>query len=236
MKEIKILHLFPKLLSLYGEYGNLLVLKTTLENHGYAVKIDPYEDGALTLEGYDLVYVGTGTEDNLMEAVRRLMSHSEKIAASISGGTQWLATGNAMTLFGAEITRFGAVSKALGCFDYTTELQDDRRYLGDVLTETAFGNPLVGFINTSSIYKGISSPLLTLKLGAKLGNDKKSAADGIHTSNFYGTQLIGPVLVKNPHFLCHLCRELTGAEIAIDMDTNIQKAYQVALKELSARA
>ena len=235
MKEIKILHLFPKLLSLYGEYGNLLVLKTTLENHGYAVKIDPYEDGALTLEGYDLVYVGTGTEDNLMEAVRRLMPHSEKIAASISSGTQWLATGNAMTLFGAEITRFGAVSKALGCFDYTTELQDDRRYLSDVLTETAFGNPLVGFINTSSVYKGISSPLLTLKLGAKLGSDKKTAADGIHTGNFYGTQLIGPVLVKNPHFLCHLCRELTGAEIAIDMDTNIQKAYQVALKELSAR-
>ena len=162
MKEIKILHLFPKLLSLYGEYGNLLVLKTTLENHGYAVKIDPYEDGALTLEGYDLVYVGTGTEDNLMEAVRRLMPHSEKIAASIYGGTQWLATGNAMTLFGAEITRFGAVSKALGCFDYTTELQEERRYLGDVLTETEFGSPLVGFINTSSVYKGISSPLLTL--------------------------------------------------------------------------
>lgn len=236
MKEIKILHLFPKLLSLYGEYGNLLVLRTTLENHGYAVKIDPYEDGALTLEGYDLVYVGTGTEDNLMEAVRRLMPHSEKIAASISGGTHWLATGNAMTLFGAEITRFGAVSKALGCFDYTTELQDDRRYLGDVLTEMAFGSPLVGFINTSSIYKGISSPLLTLKLGDKLGSDKNSAADGIHTGNFYGTQLIGPVLVKNPHFLCHLCRELTGAEVSIDMDTNIQKAYQVALKELSARA
>jgi CobQ-like glutamine amidotransferase family enzyme len=140
-----------------------------------------------------------------------------------------------MTLFGAEITRFGSVSKALGVFDYTTELQDDRRYLGDVLTETAFGSPLVGFINTSSIYKGISSPLLTLKLGANLGSDKKTAADGIHTGNFYGTQLIGPVLVKNPHFLCHLCRELTGAEIAIDMETNIQKAYQVALKELSAR-
>ena len=235
MKEIKILHLFPRLLSLYGEYGNLLVLKTTLENHDCAVKIDHYEDGALTLEGYELVYVGTGTEDNLMEAVRRLMPHRAQIAASISGGTQWLATGNAMTLFGAEITRFGSVSKALGVFDYTTELQDDRRYLGDVLTETAFGSPLVGFINTSSIYKGIPSPLLTLKLGANLGSDKKTAADGIHTGNFYGTQLIGPVLVKNPHFLCHLCRELTGAEVSIDMDANIQKAYQVALKELSAR-
>ena len=31
MKEIKILHLFPKLLSLYGEYGNMAVLRSTLE-------------------------------------------------------------------------------------------------------------------------------------------------------------------------------------------------------------
>ena len=234
MKEIKILHLFPKLLSLYGEYGNLAVLRSTLDNHGCTVQIDQYEDGSLSLEGYDLVYVGTGTEDNLMEAIRRLMPCKAQIKASVAG-SHWLATGNAMTLFGTTVSRQGAVSEALGCFDYTTVIHDDRRYLGDVLTEAAFESPLVGFINTSSVYEGVTTSLLTLKLGTKLGNDKKGCADGIHAGNFYGTQLIGPVLVKNPHFLCHICRELTGAEIAIDMDTNIQKAYQVALKELSAR-
>lgn len=235
MKEMKILHLFPKLLSLYGEYGNLLVLRTTLENHGYAVQIDQYEDGALSLEGYDLIYVGTGTEDNLMEAIRRLMPYAAQISASISGSTHWLATGNAMTLFGTTVSRYGTVSQALGCFDYTTDIQDDRRYLGDVLTEAAFGSPLVGFVNTSSIYKGIATPLLTLKLGTMLGNEKNGGADGIRAGNFYGTQLIGPVLVKNPHFLCHICSELTGTEVTIRHDTNIQKAYQVAMKELSAR-
>ena len=119
MKEIKILHLFPRLLSLYGEYGNLLVLRTTLENHGNAVQIDQYEDGLLSLEGYDLVYVGTGTEDNLMEAIRRLMPYAAQISASISGGTHWLATGNAMTLFGATVSRYGTDSQALGCFAYS---------------------------------------------------------------------------------------------------------------------
>ena len=235
MKEIKILHLFPRLLSLYGEYGNMAVLRSTLENNGCSVQIDQYEDGPLSLEGYDLVYVGTGTEDNLMEAIRRLMPYRAEIKASITGGTHWLATGNAMTLFGSTVSRYGIVSDALGCFDYTTNIQDDRRYLGDVLTEGAFGSPLVGFINTSSVFEGIASPLLSLKLNPGLGNDKKGASDGIHADSFYGTQLIGPVLVKNPHFLCYLCRELTGTEIVINADTNIQKAYQVALKELSAR-
>jgi CobQ-like glutamine amidotransferase family enzyme len=235
MKEIKILHLFPKLLSLYGEYGNMVVLHSILEKNGYDVQVDSYEDGTLTLDSYDLVYVGTGTEDNLMEAIRRLMPYAAEIKASVAGNTRWLVTGNAMTLFGTAVTRYGAVTQALGCFDYTSAIEDDRRYLGDVLTEAAFGCPLVGFINSSSVFTGITTPLLTLKLNANLGNDKKSNDDGIRAGNFYGTQLIGPVLAKNPHFLCYLCKELTGETFTIDADANIQKAYQVAINELSVR-
>ena len=235
MKEIKILHLFPKLLSLYGEYGNMAVLKSTLAQKGFDVTLDSYENGPLMLEGYDLVYVGAGTEDNLMEAIRRLLPYAAEIKASVAGTTWWLATGNSMTLFGATVTRYEATSQALGCFDYTTTIFDDRRYLGDVLTETAFGGPMVGFINTSSVLTGITAPLLTLKLNTSLGNDKKNNADGIRAGNFYGTQFIGPVLAKNPHFLCHFCRELTGEDFVIIADSNIQKAYQVALTELSAR-
>lgn len=235
MNEIKILHLFPKLLSLYGEYGNVAVLRRTLEQKGFQVQVDSYEGGPLNLEGYGLVYVGAGTEDNLMEAIRRLLPYGDAIKASVASDTCWLATGNAMTLFGAAVTRYEVTSPALGCFDYSATIQDDRRYLGDVLTEAAFGSPLVGFINTSSVFTGVTTPLLTLKLNTSLGNDKKGCMDGIHVGNFYGTQLIGPVLAKNPHFLCHLCRELTGTEVVIDEDTNIQKAYQVALTELSAR-
>lgn len=235
MKEMKILHLFPKLLSLYGEYGNVAVLRSTLAQNGYDVQVDLYENGPLTLEGYDLVYVGAGTEDNLMEAIRRLLPYGDAIKASVAGDTCWLATGNAMTLFGATVTRYEAVSQALGCFAYTATIEDNKRYLGDVLTEAAFGSPLVGFINTSSVFTDVPTPLLTLKLNNNLGNDKKGCMDGIHAGRFYGTQLIGPVLAKNPHFLCHICKELTGTDLVIGEDTNIQKAYQVALNELSAR-
>lgn len=234
MKDIKILHIFPKLLSLYGEYGNVAVLRSTLASCGCTVTVDSYEDGALALDGYDFVYVGAGTEDNLMEAIRRLLPYREQIQASIASN-HWLATGNAMTLFGVSVERGDAVSQALGCFSYTTVLEDNKRYLGDVLTEEVFGSPLVGFINTSSVYKEVGSPLLTLKLNPKLGNAKNGSDEGIHVGKFYGTQLIGPILAKNPHFLCHICQELIGEECTIPADTNIQKAYQVSLTELSAR-
>lgn len=235
MKEIKILHLFPKLLSLYGEYGNLAVLRRTLEENGCTVTVETYENGELPLDTYDFIYVGAGTEDNLLEAIRRLMPYKEAIAASIESGKLWLATGNAMTLFGASITRGEATTDALGCFSYTTAIFDNKRYLGDVLTAEAFGGQCVGFVNTSSVFDGIPSPLLQLQLGAKLGNDKQSPADGIHLHNFYGTQLIGPVLAKNPHFLAHIGSQLTGSEITLSPDSYACKAYAIALSELKNR-
>ena len=137
MKEIKILHLFPRLLSLYGEYGNVAVLEKVLKEEGCAVTVTGWEQGDLDLASFDFIYVGSGTEDNLLEAVKRLNPHAEKIAASIQGGQNWLATGNAMTLFGKTIARRGQESQALGCFGYATELNEQKRFLGDVVTQPA---------------------------------------------------------------------------------------------------
>ena len=235
MNEIKILHLFPRLLSLYGEYGNIAMLRRTLEEQGHRVTLDIFEHGDLCMDSYDFIYVGAGTEDNLLEAIHRLMPHKQAITDSIRDGTLWLATGNAMTLFGSTVTRGEATEAALGCFGYTTTIQDSKRFLGDAVSAEAFGGPIVGFINTSCVYEGISTSLLQLQLGQTLGNDKKSHTDGIREGNFYGTQLIGPVLVKNPHFLEHICRQLTGSDFRLSREGYAQKAYDVALSELNKR-
>ena len=235
MREIKILHLFPRLLSLYGEYANVAVLRRALETLGHVVTVDSYETGEFSVDGYDLIYVGAGTEDNLMEAIRRLMPYKEAIAASIRESALWLATGNAMTLFGTSVKRCQATEAALGCLNYTTDIHESKRYLGDVLSAEAFGGAFVGFVNTSCVYADIATPLLTLRLGTKLGNDKASAESGIRVGNFYGTELIGPVLVKNPHFLAHICKEITGEAVELPKDSYTQKAYDVALAELTKR-
>lgn len=229
MKEIKILHLMPKLLSLYGEYGNVAVFANELRKAGFTVTVDGWENSELNLD-YDLIYIGSGTEDNLLEAVKRLTPHADAIKASIEA-TTWLATGNAMTLFGASITRGDATTPALNTFSYTTAIHNGKRYLGDALT----AEDMIGFINTSSVYEGITSPLFRLLLNPKLGNDKTSADDGIHVDNFYGTQLIGPVLVKNPHFMEKIAAEVTGESLPLSPDSNIRKAYNISLNELKKR-
>ena len=232
MKEIKILHLFPRLLSLYGAYGNVAMLRSTLEEKGCAVTVCECEDGNADYSAYDFIYVGSGTEDNLMVALQRLMPHAEKVKESIDSGKVWLATGNAMALFGKTLTRAEELP-AIGAFDYAATIDDSKRFLGDVLT--AKEPATLGFINTSCIFKGIENPLLELYLNKNLGNDKVSAFDGIREKNFFGTQLIGPFLVKNPHYMEMVCSLLIGEEITVDKDSNMAKAYAVALKELKAR-
>ncbi len=224
--EVKILHLFPRLLSLYGEWGNVAVLKMTLESLGHTVTVTECEDGKAEFGAYDLCYVGAGVEDNLPIALKRLLPQVTAIRESVSAGKLWLATGNAMALFGRTLDGTAAV----GLFGYETSISN-KRFLGDVLSDDG----TLGFINTSCVYKGVEKPLLTLKLGAAMGNDKASAAEGVDGGNFLGTQLIGPFLVKNPRYLEKTVRAITGEPWQADSASNLSLAYETALKELQNR-
>lgn len=60
MKEIKILYLYPDMLELYGDYGNIQVLKYRIESHGYNAIIDRYSigDNPPDFNDYDIVFAG----------------------------------------------------------------------------------------------------------------------------------------------------------------------------------
>ena len=60
MKELKILYLYPDLLELYGDYGNIQVLCYRLEQRGFKAVIEPYSIGNTPpdFKNYDLVFAG----------------------------------------------------------------------------------------------------------------------------------------------------------------------------------
>lgn len=60
MKEIKILYLYPDMLELYGDYGNIQVLKYRIESRGYSAIIDTYSinDPKPDFKSYDLIFAG----------------------------------------------------------------------------------------------------------------------------------------------------------------------------------
>lgn len=235
MKEIRILHLFPKRLSLYGEYGNVAVLARTLETLGNKVEVLSYEEGELSFENVDMVYVGAGTEEAVWEANRILQPHKATVQKAISDGISFLATGNAMALFGGELTLDGEKTVALEAFSYNTEMTSKKRYLADAMGKDPDGNLYVGFINTGCVYTGTDRPVMELLLGKKLGNNKANPAEGYQNGSFFGTQMIGPVLTKNPHLLGAFVKVLTGEEYIPDPDSNLLKAYEIAKQELLNR-
>lgn len=235
MSEIKILHLYSRLLSLYGEYGNIAILDKVLTHNGHSVTIDRMEYLPDNLGDYDLVYTGAGTEGDIVAAAQRLQS--KNIADYLEKGGIWLATGNSMALLGKSIEYDGAVFEGLGALDFATAMSRERRWLGDALTtaDNIFGKAIIGYVNTSSVYKGIENGLFTFALGTDLGNDKQSATDGIIEGGIIATQLTGPLLVKNPAVLQYMYQRLTGEALQIADNDPLNLAYDNALRQLSAR-
>ena len=235
MKEIKILHLYSRLLSLYGEYGNVDYLAKVLTHKGNTVTLDRAESIPADLSGYDLVYTGAGTEADVMVAAEDIAKGGA--ADYIAKGGLWLATGNSMALLGGEIKYDTLTAKGLGVMGFATKMSREKRWLGDALTDAAniFGAQIIGYINSSSVYEGIDEGLLNFALGASLGNDKVGSADGFAYKGVIATQLTGPLLVKNPAALKFFYEKLTGEAIEIEADHPQQMAYDNALKQLSAR-
>lgn len=60
MKEIKILYLYPDMLELYGDYGNIQVLKYRIESRGFTTLIDKYSigDNPPDFTNYDIIFAG----------------------------------------------------------------------------------------------------------------------------------------------------------------------------------
>ena len=213
----------------------MAILVKYLRDNGFAVTVDRYEEGPLTLDGADFVYMGSGTEDNLLVAASRAAELGDLLRSSVASQTTWLVTGNAMSVLGSGITVRGQTHAAASVFDYDTEFELDRRFSGDVLAygDEMFKSPLVGYINTSSVYRGVGSPLFRLALNPSFGNDKVSDADGMRLGGFFATQLIGPVLVKNPEFLALIYSYVSGAELRPGPD--MVRAHDMALAALQKR-
>ena len=200
--DIRILHFYPDLMSLYGSYANVSVLKRTLEQMGNTVSVEPVVLGQeIDFSGADFVYMGAGTERSQKAALADFVRFGDAVKAAAESGTAMLFVGTAMELLGKTITDDAGktyAGLALGSF---TSVQGKRRIVGDVCGNTdLYPETVVGFMNKSSIVSGVETPLLTdLKMG--FGNEKALSPEGFRCKNVFASQLTGPILVKNPRLL-----------------------------------
>lgn len=193
MKTIKIAHLYYDLMNYYGEQGNVLALKTAIEYAGFKVNVKTLSvDDEIDFEKYDIFYMGMGTKRN-QEIVRKdILKYKDKIE-NVIDKKMFIMTGNSYELFGKKIDD----KKCLGIFNFESKTTDrivgEQVFKSDIIKET-----IIGFQNRFSSNNIKDDYLFEVIKGT--GNDSESKVEGIHKNNFFGTYLLGPILIRNPYF------------------------------------
>ncbi len=227
---MKILHLFPDLMNLYGDYGNITILVRHLKDLGIPVTVDKRDvDDLIDFPSYDMVYMGPGTEKNQLVALKELRGYEYQLNEYIDDNKLLLLTGNAMELLGERIDDEPALHRV----DFYTEITDTR-YTGDVIVRNDTLGEVVGFINKSSLIRGGENDRL-FTYSFRDSNLVDNSYEGYHFKNVYGTHIIGPILVKNPSFLNLIVRSLARSQYR-NLDYPYETAaYEVTLKALKNR-
>lgn len=200
--ELKIIHFYPDLMSLYGSYANVAVLKRRLESMGNTVTVETVAPGQeADISNADFLFMGAGTERSQKAAMADFARFGDDVKAAAVDGAAMLFAGTAMELLGKTITDAdGKVYDGIGLAAFTS-VQGKKRFVEDVYGATdLFPEAVVGFMNKCSIISGVEMPLLeSLSLG--FGNDGEKRPEGFHWKNVFASELTGPILVKNPRLL-----------------------------------
>lgn len=204
-----ILYLYYDLLNLYGESGNLKILKNHLTKQGLNVKILylTIKDD-LDFTKYDLIIMSAGTDNNQLVILKHLLKYKRDIIKAIENNKFFLITGNALNLFGKYIlTKNQEKIKCLDIFDFVAAQFNERTVNDALFFDKETNDYIIGFQNQNTkLIKEEKYSLFDVIIGDGIFINTK--VEGVHFNNFYGTYLIGPILARNPKFTENFVRKL----------------------------
>lgn len=238
--KISIAHLYPKLLNLYGDLGNIITLTKRCRWRGIEVEFEQINIGD-SIKNHDLYFIGGGQDKQQEEVAEELYSNRAELISQRDEGAVFLGICGGYQLFGHYYQPHDRDKlNGISLMDAYT-VAGKKRFIGNVTVETDFLTPktLVGFENHSGLtyLEGDTKPLGKVVVGN--GNNSKDGFEGGRFKNVFGTYLHGSLLPKNPHFADYLISlalekrygekiELTKLDDSIELQTHnslINKVY-----------
>lgn len=194
MNSVKIFYLYPRLLNLYGDSGNINALEKRCQWRGIPCEvIEINSPDEFTLEGCDILFLGGGYEKEMETVSSFLAPQKENIKAFIENNGVMLCFCNGFNALG-KAENFG-----LEILDIESS-PTEKRLMGNVVANCSVDGEtflIAGFENHNLCCDIKSfSPLATVEYG--YGNDKSSKKEGLIYKNLFATNLHGPLLPKNP--------------------------------------
>lgn len=234
MKKIRIAHLYYDLMNLYGENGNVRFLKKKLEEQSFDVEVHFLTIGDdIDFNNYDFFYIGMGSDENKYVVLEDMLRYKNDIKKAIENKKYFLITGNAIELFGEGIINLNnEFTPTLEVFKYQVK-EEEFRIVGEQYYDTDIvDKKIIGFQNRNSVIINCKENNL-FKVIKGTGLKPDDLVEGIFNNNFYGTYLLGPILVRNPYFTDYIINQ-----VCLDMnckynkvnDNMAYKAYNEYLK------
>lgn len=204
--KITIGHLYPDLLNLYGDRGNIISLKNRCIWRNIDVEVIQYKlNDEIDFNSLDIVFIGGGSDREQLLVGKRLLDIKSDFQNYIEDNGVTLAICGGYQLLGHYYKLQNEIINALGILDIYTE-SEPGRLIGNVVIQSNFlgeKSTLVGFENHGGkTYINNNSPLGKTIVG--FGNNGKDGGEGIIYKNTIGTYLHGPILPKNPNLTDYL--------------------------------
>jgi CobQ-like glutamine amidotransferase family enzyme len=201
-------HLYPKMMNIYGDRGNIICLQRRCEARGITFTVDSLELGdQLKPKEYDLVFVG-GAQDREQRLVAEdlMKTKGKPLAEAVKHNIAVLAVCGGYQLMGRFYrTAEGEELPGAGVLDlYTAHPGPEaQRFIGNVVIEWN-GTTVVGFENHGGrTFLGDGVQQLG-RIVTGFGNNGEDGGEGAVYRNVFGTYLHGALLPKNPKFADHV--------------------------------
>jgi CobQ-like glutamine amidotransferase family enzyme len=204
--------LYPDLMNIYGDRGNILTLLKRAEWRDYDARLIELGRGASDgMEDVDVFFFGGGQDREQALVYEDLLETKQApLERAVASGAGVLAVCGGYQLLGHYYqTGEGERFPGIGLIDVHTEA-GKRRFIGDVVVDSDLTDihpqTLVGFENHSGrTYLGPKAkPLGRVRMG--FGNNGEDHTEGCIQGGIVGTYLHGSLLPKNPHLADHLVR------------------------------
>jgi lipid II isoglutaminyl synthase (glutamine-hydrolysing) len=202
--------LYPDLMNIYGDRGNILTLLRRAEWHGYEATVVELGRGSTTqMDDVDVFFFGGGQDREqalIYDDLREFKQAS--LQRAVENGAQILAVCGGYQLLGEYYqTGDGERYDGIGLIDVRTEA-GKRRFIGDVVVQAEIEglspSTLVGFENHSGrTFLGPKAKPLGRVLEGR-GNNGSDRREGCVQGGVIGTYMHGSLLPKNPHLADHL--------------------------------
>lgn len=196
---LRLAHLYPELLNLYGDSGNVLVFRRRMEWRGMACDVREVHVGERpSFADVDIVLIGGGSDREQRIVCGYLQEVREELASFVEDDGVLLAVCGGYQLLGHSYLMGDEEIKGLSLVDLYTD-RGSPRLIGNVVVQSRISpQPIVGYENHGGrTHLGTDvEPLGQVLHG--YGNDGVSGHEGCLYRNVVGTYVHGPLLPKNP--------------------------------------